>query len=563
MADNLEDIKLTKQDIENAAQYIKEMAILKGTKESELKLSKETIRTMAKEIATGQYKADKELIKDVKSALKDAIKEQKQIIQEQTKKNESFLSRIGFREPGKDDLATQYRARQMAGGIESIMEGRFSSGARQILSTFPKVANFMGGPYFLAIQAVTSGLLKLDDAIYKAKQQVISSTGGVFSPFRQDTLGASLYKIRIGERLKDYGLQDKAAEIMGSAYASTGLGATLYTEGPLKGQINTNLLEQRAINQGAALKYMTSLGISEGSINNLLKISRNIEGQSESAALATQYRLADRFKKSRYMTEDEGIQQSLSLYEQTKNLGVNFEWASKAVARFDRALQLGEVSLSDFAAVTRGIKGSDIGKSTGIAAMIKDIAIRNGIELPEEFMQSSDLGAGLYLQTREGISNKNIQKALKLAGLQIQSGMTTGSGVYDQARGLQMVLQGIFGSNISADMALKVQKTGNWEDILGGRSFEKPEAVSEQADTLINEAKKLHEEERSVAQAVTEGVGTLINAYKAGILVNINEKQFGTFLSMINPGTSMFSAGRIIKSGYGALSNGTMEPSGN
>lgn len=563
MADNLEDIKLTKQDIENAAQYIKEMAILKGTKESELKLSKETIRTMAKEIATGQYKADKELIKDVKTALKDAIKEQKQAIQEQTKKNESFLSRIGFKEPGKDDLATQYRARQMAGGIESIMEGRFSSGARQILSTFPKVANFMGGPYFLAIQAVTSGLLKLDEAIFKAKQQVISSTGGVFSPFRQDALGASLYKIRIGEALKDYGLQGKSAEIMGAAYSSTGLGATLYTQGPLKGEVNKNLLEQRAINQGAVLKYMSSLGISEGSINNLLKISRNLEGQSEAQAMATQYRLADRFRKSRYMTEEEGMQQSLSLYEQTKSLGVNFEWASRTVAKFDRALQLGEVSLNDFAAITRSIKGSDAGRATGIASMIKDIAVRNGINLPEEFINSSDLGAGLYLQTREGISNKNIQQALKLLGTQIQGGMSIGSSEYDQARGLQMVLQQLYGSNISADMALKVQRSGNWTDILGGRSGVKPEDIIDQANNLKSEAKKLHEEERSVAQAVTEGVGTLINAYKAGILVNINEKQFGTFLQMMNPASSVFSAGKILKSGFNVLDNGTMEPAGN
>ena len=64
MAENLEDIKLTKQELENAAQYIKEMAALKGVKEGELKLSKETIRTMAKEIASGQYKADKELAKE-------------------------------------------------------------------------------------------------------------------------------------------------------------------------------------------------------------------------------------------------------------------------------------------------------------------------------------------------------------------------------------------------------------------------------------------------------------------------------------------------------------------
>ena len=126
-----------------------------------------------------------------------------------------------------------------------------------------------------------------------------------------------------------------------------------------------------------------------------------------------------------------------------------------------------------------------------------------------------------------------------------------------------MVLQQLYGSNISADMALKVQRSGNWTEILGGRSGVKPEDIIDQANNLKSEAKKLHEEERSVAQAVTEGVGTLINAYKAGILVNINEKQFGTFLQMMNHASSVFSAGKILKSGFNVLDNGTMEPAGN
>lgn len=481
-----------------------------------------------------------------------------QALKEQNAKK-SFFERVGFvNRPAQDQLAVQYSARQMAGGIESILEGRFGSGARQILSTFPKVANFMAGPYFLAIQAVTSGLLKFDEAIAKAKQQVISSTGGVFSPFRQDSIGASLYRLRIGERLKNYGLQGKAAEIMGAAYSSTGLGATLDVEG----NISKDLLEQRAINQGAALKYMSSLGISEGSINNLLRISRNLEGQSEIGALATQYRLAERFRRSRYMTEDEGMQQSLALYEQTKSLGINFEWASRTVAKFDKALQLGEVSLSDFAAVTRGLRGADTGRATGIAALIKDVAARNGITLPKEFMESSDLGAGLYLQTREGLSNKNIQRALQLAGLQIQGGMSLESGKYDQARGLQMILQGLYGSSVSPEMALRVQETGNWLDILGGRGGVKPEVAAMQADELHNAAKNLYKEERSVAQAISEGIGSLLTAYKAGILVNINEHQWGALAQMLNPVTGVSASTKATLKGFNALGNGTMEPVG-
>lgn len=534
MADNLEDIKLTKQDLENATQYIKEIAILKGVKEGELKLSKETIRTMAKEIASGQYKADKELIKDVRSALKDAIREQKQAIQEQTRKNESFWSKIGFKESSKDDLATQYRARQMAGGVESIMEGRFTSGARQILSTFPKIANFMGGPYYLALQTVTSGLLKLDDAIAKARQEVVASTGGVFSPFRGDALGASLYRIQIGEKLRDYGLQDKAAEIMGAAYGSTGLGSVTYTQGPLKGQINKGLIEQRAINQGAALRYMGSLGISDSSINNLLKISRNLEGQSEIGALATQYRLAERFRSSRFMTEDEGAQQSLALYEQTKNLGINFEWASRTVRKFDEALQKGEITLNDIAALSRSIKGADQGNAVGLAAQLKDFAMRTGMNVPTEFMQSTDVGSGLLLGTSKMLGNKDMQRLLQAFIKERASSFGMGTDIATQAFQLQLALKSA-NTNISSDAAMKILQTGDWSLLTGGRGGVKPEIAAQQAQNLQTEAKTFYEEQRSVAKAISDGIGSLMADLKAGVLVKMDNGSWGDLINLLNP----------------------------
>lgn len=560
MADNLEDIKLTKQDLENATQYIKEIAILKGVKEGELKLSKETIRTMAKEIASGQYKADKELIKDVRSALKDAIREQKQAIQEQTRKNESFWSKIGFKESSKDDLATQYRARQMAGGVESIMEGRFTSGARQILSTFPKIANFMGGPYYLALQTVTSGLLKLDDAIAKARQEVVASTGGVFSPFRGDALGASLYRIQIGEKLRDYGLQDKAAEIMGAAYGSTGLGSVTYTQGPLKGQINKGLIEQRAINQGAALRYMGSLGISDSSINNLLKISRNLEGQSEIGALATQYRLAERFRSSRFMTEDEGAQQSLALYEQTKSLGVNFEWASRTVRKFDEALQKGEITLNDIAALSRSIKGADQGNAVGLAAQLKDFAMRTGMNVPTEFMQSTDVGSGLLLGTSKMLGNKDMQRLLQAFIKERASSFGMGTDIATQAFQLQLALKST-NTNISSDAAMKILQTGDWSLLTGGRGGVKPEIATQQAQNLQTDAKTFYEEQRSVAKAISDGIGSLMADLKAGVLVKMDNGSWGDLINLLNPIMQIPAITQTFVTGQDALNdNGLKNP---
>lgn len=436
-----------------------------------------------------------------------------------------FLKKIGFRDDNdKDQTAVAYRARQVAGGIESIFSGNIASGLRQTLSAIPKVANFMGGPYYIALQLTTSALLRLDDAISKTKERILSSTGGVFSPLRDKSLGEQVvYGAALSQRLRKYGLDDKEAELALAAYGSTGLGAITYTEGPLKGEINKNLLANRIDSQAAAMRYMGSLGISGDTINKLFGISRNIEGRSEEQALATQYRLAQRFKASRFFTEQEGAQQSISLYEQTKSLGVNFEWASKTVAKFDRALQLGEISLNDFAAVTKSIRGMDQGRAAGIAELVKQTAIEHGIELPEEFMKSSALGAGLYLRTREGLSNKNIQKTLQLLFSGIGSQMNVGSTKYDQASALGLTL-GLSNTNVSPEMLLNVQQ-GDWTSLLGGR-YSQGTNISDEADKLKSNAQKYYEDVRSYSKSISDRLVVISDALKSGVAVKFSNNEW-------------------------------------
>lgn len=529
MADEIKDIKVSREELEQASQYLKELATLRGVSVNELNLSRETIRSMAREIVEGTYKKDKELIKDINTLLKESIKEQKELKQTQQKQSQSFLTKLGFIEkPAQDQLAIQYKARQMAGGIESVMEGRFASGTRQILSTFPKIANFMGGPYFLAIQAVTSGLLKLDDAIARAKQQVLSTTGGIYSPFRGDTIGALIYKEQITSDLRKYGLQDKSSEISNSVFASTGMGAMIYGKGhPKEGQINQDLLRERVDTQGAAIRYLGSLGISDQLVSNILKTNRNIEGMSEIRSRASLYRLAERFKSSRFMTEEEGAQQSVTLYEQLKSLGVNFEWASRTVRKFDEALQKGEVTLNDFAAISRGVKGSDTGRAAGIASMLKDYATRNNIILPKEFMEASDIGSGFYLTTKEGISNKQIQRALVGMAKEQGSNINFGSSILDQAAAMQYYLgKGPYGANISSDMMLKVLETNDWSNIVGGRVGDSNQNINVQSQKLLDEAKDYYKENRSYFKALSDNIGEVYSELKTGVNVTIDKGQW-------------------------------------
>lgn len=535
MADNdeLKNIKVTDQMIQMASQ--KAMAGIIDPEHPELtaqllKQNANEIRTLfAKELKKLKFE---ELGRKLQSEILSDVK--KEFINKK-----GFLERIGFTENKDQDQFKQlYRARQIAGGLETIAGGHIGYGIRQIATAFPAVANFMTGPYYLAIKGVTTALKLLDAEIAKTKKEISAITGGVFSPYQNNYIGSEMYESRIKNGLANYGLRDKALDIAKTVIGSTPIG-DIYTK---NGELNQQVLQSRTINQGAAMNYLGSLGISSDSIEKMFRISRTIEGMGEVGALATQYRLAQRFRTSRFMTEGEGAQQSLSLYEQTKSLGVNFEWASRTVRRFDEALQKGEITLNDFAAVARGIKGADTGRATGIAAMIKETAIRNGITLPKEFMESSDLGAGLYLQTRAGISNKNIQQALKLTGLQIQGGMQSGGTSYDKARGLQMVLNGIFGSNISADAALKIQQSGDWSLLLGGRSGVKPEDAAKQAENLRDESEKFYKNTRSYIEAGTEGIKTFVDEIKQGILIKVDQGAwfdlFSTAASLAVPGAA-------------------------
>lgn len=405
---------------------------------------------------------------------KARVEQERKILEQETRERNKFSNKIkswswwAGQDSSNVGLQAIRSAEKISGGIDSIFSGNFLSGAKEIGSAFPKIAKLMGGPLSIAIQATISGLNKLDEGFASFRKNIVATTGGVYSPFLGGNITSAIIadktmKIALRER---YGYDDKISELSATAIQSSGLGRLLDSNNKL----NINKLSTRLYSQAASYNYLGSLGIQQGSIDKLFSIYRNLEGRSENSTLAKQYRLSELFKRSNYMSIDEGVSQSISLYEQTKSLGTNFDWAAQTVKKFDKALQLGEISLNDFASVTKSIRGADAGRATGIAAMIKDVAIRNGIELPKEFMESSDLGAGLYLQTRNGLGNKNIQKAIKLLGLQIQGGMNLGSTRYDQARGLQMILQGIFGSNISPEMALNIQQGGNWTNILGGRS---------------------------------------------------------------------------------------------
>lgn len=448
----------------------------------------------------------KELNKYIKTIEKTVSDQAKRTIQENSKRNQlieklqgnvikkleeqgaiskpSFWQKIGLTTPSKDDLATQYRARQMAGGIESIMEGRFSSGLRQLASTVPQIANFMGGPYYLALQTVVGGLLKLDSALSKATKTATSMTGGIYSERLgglEQRFANMSFVARTRADLHDIG--------MGSEYDNIVSALTKgYGYGTYQGQ-QRDFITSMAYAQ----KGLGSLGISADTSNSLLSNLRLLEGKDTTGVYAQLKRFLDRslgnkelgLKSMSYLSPEEAIKQTMTLFDQTKNLGLNFEWANRAVVKFEEQLKRGTMSLSDFAAVNRSLQSGGISKNAGLGALITDYANRTGINLPSEFLNSNAIGQGFALSHPNLIKNRNILNAYQgqLSEMVQQIG---GSNRYDQAGALQLILQSR-GINVSAEAALKaINRDGTVDleraEIIGKAASEKRQKEQEQAE---------------------------------------------------------------------------------
>lgn len=554
MADNLEDIN--RQIEEQQQKVLKAEEHYSSVKNNLSKLGEDYYKTTMltieeqKNVIAAYKNLHKTVLKEEENrkvhnkALEEGTKVERQIFEKEKQRlseleklkaeaqKPTFLQKMLGIANQDNSFEQMYRVRQRFGGIEQILTGNVASGISQFAGSFKMISNVMGGPLFLAIQTVTSGLLRLDKAIAETRNQVTSATGGALSPFRGDYVGSLSFRNQLQTNLRQYGMQGEWKDLAMASLQSTGMGSILNKQ---TGKVDDNLLAERVLTQGSTLKYMTSMGISADTINKIFRINRNLEKMDEIAAQSSQYRLAKLFSTSRTMTTQEGAEQAVSLYEQTKSLGVNFEWAARTVRRFDEALQKGEISLNDFAAISRGIRGADQGKAAGLAAMLKDYAMRTGLELPEEFMQANDVEAGLLLQTSKYLSDPRMKRALSGWTKEKAFDMGFSDTAVGRATALRTFAGGIFGAQVTPDMWLKSGQTGDLSPLLGQRaSLPKTAQQTEESLEVDKEAKKLHEEELSIAGSIKEGIGQILRDFQTGVVVDLSEKSMTGLASEMN-----------------------------
>lgn len=405
---------------------------------------------------------------------------------EQTKQS-SFFGRAKnwlYTSSSKDDMATQYRARQVAGGIESIMSGNLASGFRQLGSTVPRIAQFMGGPYYLAIQTVVSGLIKFDSALAKSAKTMTLLTGGLSSDYVSNRGAAYKQRYNLKESLREIGLQGNIDEIMQSISSSYG---QAYSKNNLSNLVKTT---------GYAQRGLEAFGISAQSAQGLISNLQLIEGKNQQGVYAQLQRLTNRFSSMSMFSPEQALQQATSLYDQTKQLGTNFEWASRMVSRFEKGLKDGTLALSDFAAVNRSLRGGNISSNAGIASLVSDYASRSGISLPSSFTRSNAIGQSFAISTRAMLSNNQFAKAYQgqLQEMLDQMGMSTKE---ERAGALQLLLQSR-GINISPEAASGAIRNDGTIDligqgIIGGKAFQKSEKEAEEAARYQEQVRKYYE----------------------------------------------------------------------
>jgi hypothetical protein len=470
-----EDIELSGRQTANVEQAIRDLARVQGVPVSEVKLTENSLKELAKSIADGTFKAmektNKVLETNVGKLLTRATKEQKEM-NESLKGKFSSLKWWAGQDKSESGLTAIRRAENITGGIEAMFSGNFMSGLKQFGTAIPQIANFMGGPLFIGMSLVARGLLKLDGALAKATKTATLMSGGLQSNFVGNRWASVAFNANLKNSLYDIGMQGEFENIANAMTKNYGIASYKNNQ--------KNIIESMAYAQSGLGAY----GISADQSNSLVRNLRLLEGKNETGVYAQLKRLQDRFQKMSIYSPEEALKQASSLYSQSKNLGVNFEWASKQIKYFEKSLELGTRSMSDFAAVNRSLFSGGVKQNAGIAGLVTDFAARSGVSLPSSFLNQNIIGQSFSLSMPNLISNPNLIKAY--SGQLNEMIQQMGDGTREEQAGmLQMILQSR-GINVTSQAALDSITSSGVDleagGIMGKKAFARREQEQQQAE---------------------------------------------------------------------------------
>lgn len=512
---------ILKELIKSGQFTLKEGQDLSKTSELLNKVLKERIKqeqlvTKAVQEAT---KADRKLAEVKQQEAQVA----KQKVEEAKKPNflKNFFSLNSFRDDGKNSFEEMMRAKQRVQGIGDIFSGNIMSGVRLVGTSFKGLATFMKGPYYIALETSVKKLSEFDKALSKATKTSALMAGGITSSVGQSSDISRWSRgidRRMNEKIIKYPLYEIGMQKRFDDY-STFIGHNFGTAS-LQGIDRKRDLYKTL---GYAEYGLGASGISPDSAMNLVSNLRTIEGKSSTGIYAQIERFLNRTKTSSILSPEQALQQATSLYDQTKHLGTNFEWASRMVQAFEYQLKKGTMSLSDFAAGNRALQSGGVSKNAGIAALLTDYATRTGIALPTAFTRSNAVGQGFALSSPEMLGSNAVAKAMsgKITEMIGQMGMTT---KYEKAGALQLILQsmGINVSATAASNAIRSDGTVNLQSagIMGGSAFQKKALEEQEAKNYQEQVKNFYKNTESYQKTIADTLSMFFSYYKLDVLSN-------------------------------------------
>ena len=122
--------------------------------------------------------------------------------------------------------------------------------------------------------------------------------------------------------------------------------------------------------------------------------------------------------------------------------------------KFGDEINSGTISVSDFAKGAKSLKENTLEKNVAVASMAVDYALKNNLRLPKDFMGTTDIGRGFYLNSYEmmkrgGESIKNVLASTIQGYADVMSGF--GADRLTKLANMQMVTEKLLGFKLSAD----------------------------------------------------------------------------------------------------------------
>ena len=433
------------------------------------------------------------------------------------KKFENFMAGGG---ESKDSFEQMLRVRQRFGGIEQIFSGNIVSGTSQLLGSFKSLARIMGGPYAVAIRLVISGLLQLDKAITALNKQVFSSTGGIASPLRDASMAKKReYILEQRKYMRELNITDQEEDI----YSSIAQKLPLY----LKRDVERTSELTKGLTYGRTA--LTSMGVNKETADSLLTTLYRREGLSGNQSNYFIAKMVDKMKdmgSKLKLTENQVVDETMKSYDANKKFNLSMGWINNQVLKFNKALENGTRTAEDFAAVQKSLYAGDTGQLAGLANIVAESAVAEGVEIPQELLQNLNNPYALKMLMSDPEVMKKLGPALQATAkrMTIQSGQS-GNELAEQGF-LGDLLQQMFKINVSRQAVIDLQKNNYDFAKAGLLGIGGAESVSKRIEDQKN-IDKGAEEFRSNVQKYQDSVTTIfkqIEEYVGNIKDHVIQK---------------------------------------